>query len=70
MATTDYFERIQASELKNPTLIGFNIKDKPSFDFASKYARGAIIGTAFINLLTSSNSLEKDIPAFIKGVKG
>lgn len=67
---TEYFERIVASDLKNPTLIGFNIKDKASFKMASKYSNGAIIGSAFINLLTDSNDLEQDINTYIKSVKG
>ena len=66
----EYFERIKNSGLKNPTLIGFNIKDHETFTLASKYANGAIIGSAFIRLLTDSTDLEKDITAYIKSVKG
>lgn len=67
---TAYFERIQNAKLKNPTLIGFNIKDNETFNLASNYANGAIIGSAFINLLKDSTNLEKDITAYIKSVKG
>lgn len=69
-AATDYFERIQSSGLKNPTLIGFNIKDNESFNVACNYSNGAIIGSAFINLLTDSSDMEKDITEYIKSVKG
>ncbi len=69
-ASEDYFLRIQNSGLKNPTLIGFNIKDNASFEFASKYSNGAIIGSAFINLLTNSNNLKDDIEQYIAKVKG
>jgi tryptophan synthase alpha chain len=68
--TTSYFERIKASELNNPTLIGFNIKDKTTFENASKYANGAIIGSAFIRKIENSKDLKKDIHEFVKGVKG
>lgn len=46
-----YFERINALELKNPTLIGFGISDAESFNTACHYANGAIIGSAFIRAL-------------------
>lgn len=68
--TTTYFERIKAAGLKNPTLIGFNIKDNVSFTNACKYANGAIIGSAFIKVLEKGGELEKSIPEFVKGVKG
>lgn len=65
-----YFERIKNADLKNPTLIGFNIKDNASFTNACQYSNGAIIGSAFIKMITQSTDLEKDIDAFVKGVKG
>lgn len=69
-AATEYFERIQKAGLKNPTLIGFNIKDNESFNVACNYANGAIIGSAFINLLTDSKDMEKDIHQYVQSVKG
>ncbi len=51
-----YFERIRSLRLKNPTLIGFGIGDKESFDIACSYANGAIIGSAFIRALTDANN--------------
>lgn len=65
----DYFKRIQNSGLKNPFMIGFNIKDKETFQFASQYANGAIIGSSFINAIKDSQSLEKDILAFVSTIK-
>jgi tryptophan synthase alpha chain len=65
-----YFERIQKAGLKNPTLIGFNIKDNASFKIAAKYSNGAIIGSAFINLIKDSEDLEGDITKYIASVKG
>lgn len=64
-----YFERIEKMGLKNPRLIGFGIKDRESFLKASRYGRGAIIGSAFIRILQSSQDLEKDINAFIISIK-
>ena len=64
-----YFERIHQMNLKNPRLIGFGIKDRESFLKASRYGRGAIIGSAFIRVLQDSKDLEKDIKTFISNIK-
>ena len=47
----DYFEGISALNLKNPQIIGFGIKDKETFQQATKHQKGAIIGSAFIIFL-------------------
>lgn len=65
----EYFERINAMNLKNPTLIGFGIKDNSTFQKACSNSNGAIIGSAFIRVLQESTDLEKDIHQFIQTVK-
>ena len=45
---TDYFERISTMNLKNPQIVGFGISNKDTFNQATKFAKGAIIGSAFI----------------------
>lgn len=64
-----YFDRINAMNLRNPRLIGFGIKDQPTFAKACHYAHGAIIGSAFIRILQESNLLEHDIKDFIGSIK-
>lgn len=64
----DYFNRVKGMNLKNPRLIGFGISDKETFDTACNYAEGAIIGSAFINLLRNDPSKES-IDKFIKCIK-
>ncbi len=64
-----YFDRIKKSTFKNPTMIGFNIKDHASYKNACNYANGAIIGSAFIKMLGNSHLLEKDIKEFVSFVK-
>jgi len=59
----EYFSRIAAMNLKNPQIIGFGISNKTTFNQATKYAKGAIIGSAFIKNLTE-NGIES-IPQFI-----
>lgn len=65
----NYFQRIQNMQLKNPTLIGFGIRDKQTFKTACQYANGAIIGTAFINVIDKSKNIKLDIQQFIQDVK-
>jgi tryptophan synthase alpha chain len=57
-------------KLNNPALIGFGISNHSTFNQACEQASGAIIGSAFINLLRQSRDFKKDIYTFIKSVKG
>ena len=56
--TDDYFARIAGMNLKNPTMIGFGINNKATFEKACQYANGAIIGTAFVKVLAADKSKE------------
>ncbi|MFD1314143.1 tryptophan synthase subunit alpha [Namhaeicola litoreus] len=47
-----YFERIHAMNLSTPQIVGFGISNKDTFEQATTYARGAIIGSAFVKCLT------------------
>jgi tryptophan synthase alpha chain len=64
-----YFERLENMKLKNPFLIGFGISNQETFSTASKYGAGAIVGSAFINLLKESKDLEGDIKKFVQSLK-
>jgi tryptophan synthase alpha chain len=66
----NYFERLKAMQLKNPVLIGFGIKDKPTFDTACTYSNGAIIGTAFIKAIENSKDIDGTVQQFVQSVKG
>jgi tryptophan synthase alpha chain len=63
-----YFKKLQAMTLKNPLLVGFGIKDKASFTYASGFANGAIIGTAFIKALEKTNDIHKSTKDFLDGI--
>ncbi len=65
----NYFERIKKMNLKNPTLIGFGIHNKKTFDTACKYTNGAIIGSAFIKEIGKSGDYQKTISNFIKNIR-
>ena len=60
-----YFERIKSLQLSTPQLIGFGISDRESYLTASKYANGAIIGSAFIKYLKDKNEVDKATADFI-----
>ncbi len=64
-----YFERIRQMELKNPTLIGFGIHDRKTFETACRYASGAIIGSAFIKTLENAGNLPESITQFIQNIR-
>lgn len=63
-----YFQRLKDMHLTNPLVIGFGISDKHTFRKATTYAKGAIIGSAFVRLLKEENAMEKIIP-FIQSIK-
>jgi len=48
----DYFKRIAAMNLKNPQVVGFGINNAETFTQATSTAKGAIIGSAFIKMIT------------------
>lgn len=64
----NYFDRIKKMDLNNPTLIGFGISNKETFDRTCEHAQGAIIGSAFIDVLKNSRNLQHDISAYINSV--
>lgn len=65
-----YFKRLQDLKLNNPLLIGFGISDHDTFSKASSFGAGAIVGSAFINLLRESKDQKTDIEKFVKNLKG
>lgn len=66
---TLYFERVKALGLRNKRMIGFGVKDRAGFEHACSHASGAIIGTAFVNVLTENGADEKAIVDFVRSVK-
>ncbi|WP_297099840.1 tryptophan synthase subunit alpha [uncultured Draconibacterium sp.] len=64
----DYFERIQAMNLKNPRLIGFGISDNATFTNACKYASGAIIGSAFVSSFSEKAKIADSVAQFVKNM--
>jgi len=62
----EYFNRINAMNLKNPRLIGFGISNKSTRDMVNRYSSGAIIGSAFIKALQETNDVEKGVKLLLE----
>jgi tryptophan synthase alpha chain len=67
-AVEQYLHRLQEMELVNPVLVGFGIKDKETFESASKYSNGAIIGTAFIKAIENTKDIALSVKQFLSGI--
>jgi tryptophan synthase alpha chain len=65
----DYYKRVKAMQVKNPTIIGFGISNNETYTKACQYANGAIVGSAFVKLLGEDGYMEK-IPGFVKSIRG
>ena len=66
-AQATYFKRIAAMNLKNPQIVGFGISNYHTFQQATRYAQGAIIGSAFIKHLGKNG--KETIDAFINSIR-
>ncbi|MFT4831503.1 MAG: tryptophan synthase alpha chain [Psychroserpens sp.] len=62
-----YFNRIAEMNLSNPQIVGFGISNSETFIQATKKAKGAIIGSAFIKHLTQKG-VDK-IAEFVKAIR-
>ncbi len=65
----EYFNRINAMNLKNPRLIGFGISNKSTRDMVCKYSSGAIIGSAFIKSLQETQDVEKGVKLLLDNLE-
>ncbi|NRB83530.1 MAG: tryptophan synthase subunit alpha [Winogradskyella sp.] len=63
---SEYFKRIDTMKLNNPQIVGFGISNNDTFRQATTYAKGAIIGSAFIKHVTQKGI--DDIKSFIDRV--
>ena len=59
-----YLQHIKSLNLSKPTIVGFGIHNKKTFEKACHFAHGAIIGSEFIRRLSDTTYVE-----FIKSLK-
>src|SRR5690606_6161589 len=63
---TDYFKKVASMNLNAPQIIGFGISNNETFLSATQHAKGAIIGSAFIKMLSEKG--KSGIDNFVKGI--
>jgi tryptophan synthase alpha chain len=64
-----YFKKVKEMNLENPCLIGFGISNRETFINAGKYARGGIIGSAFVKILGQDGNIYDKINQFVQELK-
>ncbi|MBE7174966.1 MAG: tryptophan synthase subunit alpha [Mucilaginibacter polytrichastri] len=67
--TEAYFTRIKSMRLRHPVVIGFGISNHERFAKACDYARGAIVGSAFVKYLGETEHYLEEIRGFISEIK-
>ena len=65
----EYFNRVNAMNLRNPRMIGFGISNKQTLDAAFANASGAIIGSKFVSLLEKAASPEAAVKELMEALK-
>ena len=63
-----YFKKLHDMHLKNPILVGFGIKDRQTFEAATKYTNGAIIGSAYIKALGNGKDVNTATKEFLQTI--
>ena len=63
-----YFKKLHDMKFKNPVLVGFGIKDRQTFEAASKYTNGAIIGSAYIKALGNGKDVNTATKEFLQTI--
>ena len=66
-ASFKYFDKISKMNLNNPSIVGFGISNRKTYEKVIEKSKGAIIGSAFINFI-EQNGIE-DIGKFIKNFR-
>jgi len=66
---TEATKKITHLKLKNPLILGFGIKTADDYLKACLLTHGAIIGSAFIQMIAESKNIQDDIPTFLNQIK-
>ena len=65
---SSYLQKLKSLNLRNPIMVGFGIKDKPTFEAACRFANGAIIGSAFVKAMDGAENEELSVKQFLKSL--
>jgi tryptophan synthase alpha chain len=63
-----YFLRLEQMRLRNPVMVGFGVRDRASFEAASRHTNGAIIGTAYIRALEGAEDIDVATKKFLSTI--
>jgi tryptophan synthase alpha chain len=65
----EYFRSIRDMRLRNPVLAGFGINNRSAFDTACEYVQGAIVGSGFIDSISTSPLQPDNIVHYINSLR-
>lgn len=68
-AKQQYFQRINAMNLRNPRMIGFGISNRQTLESAQRNAAGAIIGSKFVTLLNESKNADEALDKLFEALE-
>lgn len=60
-----YLERLAQMNLRLPLMVGFGIEKREHFEEVSKYAAGAIVGSAFLRAIENAADVEQATSEFV-----
>lgn len=58
---TGFIREVSELGLQNPLMVGFGIRDAATFSRATEFARGGIVGSAFLEAMKESTGKEREI---------
>lgn len=61
----DYLERLQEMRLDAPLLVGFGVEKREQFEEITKYAAGAIVGSAFLRAIENADDVRHAVREFV-----
>ena len=61
-----YLERLSAMDLRSPLMVGFGIETGEHFQEVTKFAAGAIVGSAFLRAIENAPDVKEATKQFVK----
>lgn len=65
-----YLARLKNYNLRNPLLVGFGISNKNDFQSICQFAKGAIVGSAYLKALENSRDVNSTTKSFLSSLLG
>ena len=68
-AKQEYFQRINAMNLRHPRMIGFGISNRQTLETSQQNAAGAIIGSKFVTLLSEEKDANRALDRLFQALE-